>query len=62
VKSNHTLVIRMGAAEWSVTVLHQGTKHRFDLRKLDAPTRRHVIFRVVEAVRIIRDSREKEAA
>jgi hypothetical protein len=58
-KSKHTLVIRMGATEWSVTVLHQGATHRFDMRKLDAKTQRQVIFKVVEAVRIIRDNQEK---
>lgn len=57
-KTKHTLVIRMGAAEWSVTVLHRGIEHRFDMRKLDTKTRRAVIFKVVEAVRIMREHRE----
>lgn len=61
-KLNHTLVIRMGATEWTVTVLHQGAPHRFDMRKLDKATRRQVIFKVVEGVRIMRDQREREAA
>jgi hypothetical protein len=54
----------MGAAEWSVTVIHDKTKApiKFDMRKLDAKTQRQVIFKVVEAVRIIRDNQEKKAA
>lgn len=61
-KAPASLIIRMGASEWSVTAIHNGVPHKFDMRKLDTKTQRQVIFKCVEAVRIMRDGREAAIA
>lgn len=57
-KNTHSVVIRMGAAHWDVTLVETGT--RFDLRKMDRTQRGQFHGAFMSSIR--KDFRNKRAA
>jgi hypothetical protein len=51
VKQQHNIIIRMGAAEWSARVRHNGEFIKFDFRRMDRKERSTFHRELMNAVR-----------